>query len=284
MTAWMFVAGPVKPNNHVQGDLESLARRTRAATSTTVSSNWSATPRNKYARADTVYLWLRMQRLQGLIGQGRVIDPNPEPGDPGLPLAHKSMFDIQWDAVLTVDELLPREDVADVVTHTKIPPGGSGFAVDQQDEQAVAALWSAHLATLGVRFLPRPLLQPRAEGSGRRPPRLTKVTIPSNFRKIETQVRTFQGRFRRLLLNEYPNECAYCGLADVRLLDAAHITAVRDGGEATAENGRLLCANHHRAFDSDLLFWDPQTSTFQLTPGTGPVPPVGKQQSSQSAL
>lgn len=69
------------------------------------------------------------------------------------------------------------------------------------------------------------------------------------------RARTSQRRFRQLLLAHQPTRCAYCGLDFDGVLDAAHLTAHSQGGSASLDNGRLLCATHHRAFDLGLLRW-----------------------------
>jgi hypothetical protein len=68
-------------------------------------------------------------------------------------------------------------------------------------------------------------------------------------------VRTSQSRFRRLLLARQTHECAYCGLAFDAVLEAAHLIPHGRGGPASLANGRLLCPNHHRAFDLGLMRW-----------------------------
>ncbi len=67
--------------------------------------------------------------------------------------------------------------------------------------------------------------------------------------------RTAQQEFRALLVRRYPVRCAVCGLDVECVLEAAHLVPHAAGGRASVGNGRLLCANHHRAFDSGLLRW-----------------------------
>jgi putative restriction endonuclease len=70
----------------------------------------------------------------------------------------------------------------------------------------------------------------------------------------ETRVRLHQARFRGAVLPAYRDRCAICRLKEIRLLDAAHITADLDeGGDAVVSNGLSLCTIHHRAFDHDLV-------------------------------
>lgn len=84
--------------------------------------------------------------------------------------------------------------------------------------------------------------------------------------------RLHQRDFKLLLLRTYPAECTYCGLAVREVLDAAHLVADSDGGRASADNGRLLCANHHRAFDAGLLEWT--GATFVPAEGAPSIPPL----------
>jgi putative restriction endonuclease len=70
----------------------------------------------------------------------------------------------------------------------------------------------------------------------------------------DAKVRLHQGRFRGLVLPAYRERCAICRLKEVRLLDAAHITADSySSGAASIQNGLSLCTIHHRAFDQQLM-------------------------------
>lgn len=70
----------------------------------------------------------------------------------------------------------------------------------------------------------------------------------------EAKVRLHQARFRGLVLPAYRDSCAICRLKEVRLLDAAHITAdAQSTGAAAIQNGLSLCTIHHRAFDQQLV-------------------------------
>lgn len=69
-----------------------------------------------------------------------------------------------------------------------------------------------------------------------------------------SKVRLHQRQFRAQVLSAYTDHCAICRLRYPQLLDAAHITADRDGtGYATVDNGLSLCKIHHQAYDSNLL-------------------------------
>ena len=70
----------------------------------------------------------------------------------------------------------------------------------------------------------------------------------------EVQRRIHQGAFRERVLRAYRNQCAFCALQHVELLDAAHITPDSAlHGEPVVSNGMSLCRLHHAAFDRLLL-------------------------------
>lgn len=74
------------------------------------------------------------------------------------------------------------------------------------------------------------------------------------YEERTSRVRLHQRQFRAQVLSAYTDHCAICRLRYPQLLDAAHITADRDGtGYATVDNGLSLCKIHHQAYDSNLL-------------------------------
>lgn len=73
--------------------------------------------------------------------------------------------------------------------------------------------------------------------------------------EVLTRQRTSQSEFRQRLLASGPVECAICGLTLPEILEAAHLVPHAQGGRASRANGRLLCANHHRAYDARLYRW-----------------------------
>lgn len=60
-------------------------------------------------------------------------------------------------------------------------------------------------------------------------------------------------KFRNKVLEAYGNQCAVCRCKEAKLLEAAHIKAVADGGKDDVENGICLCANHHLMLDAKLI-------------------------------
>lgn len=57
--------------------------------------------------------------------------------------------------------------------------------------------------------------------------------------------------FRKAVLERWNNRCAVCGETEMIVLQAAHIVAVKDGGNDSPNNGICLCANHHLMFDGE---------------------------------
>jgi len=78
--------------------------------------------------------------------------------------------------------------------------------------------------------------------------------IERRYKLREVSQRLHQVQFRGIVLPAYRDSCAICRLKEMRLLDAAHITADADPlGEPRVSNGLSLCSIHHRAFDQDLV-------------------------------
>lgn len=146
--------------------------------------------------------------------------------------------DIDWLA-LTPSAPLANEDLSgDVKAMTHRYP----MAIYDPDElSALDQAWTDHLA--------------KSEEA-------SVLPLLRDTRKVLREERTFQGKFRNLVLDTHGRQCAVCGLAEESILDAAHIVAHADGGLPTAENGRPLCANHHRAYDRQLLAWHDDEQAF----------------------
>jgi putative restriction endonuclease len=87
----------------------------------------------------------------------------------------------------------------------------------------------------------------------------TSISEPaSNARRIYltavVKQRLHQRGFRERVLRAYREQCAFCRLRHLELLDAAHIIPDGEpGGEPTVNNGISLCKFHHAAFDRLLL-------------------------------
>jgi putative restriction endonuclease len=87
----------------------------------------------------------------------------------------------------------------------------------------------------------------------------TSIAEPaSNARRVYltavVKQRLHQRGFRERVLRAYREQCAFCRLRHLELLDAAHIIPDGEpGGEPTVNNGISLCKFHHAAFDGLLL-------------------------------
>ena len=71
--------------------------------------------------------------------------------------------------------------------------------------------------------------------------------------------RLHQASFREAVITAYNGRCAFSGLPEQRLLDAAHIIADKDEqlGQPVVPNGLPLSKIHHAAFDTHLIGIDP---------------------------
>ncbi len=66
--------------------------------------------------------------------------------------------------------------------------------------------------------------------------------------------RLHQRSFREKVLRAYRDQCAFCRLRHLELLDAAHIIPDSEpGGDPIVTNGLALCKLHHAAFDKYFL-------------------------------
>lgn len=71
-------------------------------------------------------------------------------------------------------------------------------------------------------------------------------------------IRLHQRAFRARVLTAYKEQCAFCRLRHLQLLDAAHIIPDKEkGGEPVVPNGLSLCKIHHAAYDSNIIGVDP---------------------------
>lgn len=258
MTSFLFTAMPSAwdPESTDPEWLEDMAERF-AQGRPLETSRWSTTRKTGFKPGDRAYLLVQGSGPRGIVGSGHIVNGEVFPDDDwrgGSGLAQ--YVDIEWDAFLPMTDVLPTTDLQVIAPNTWWRPQGSGTAIKPQDETPVEQAWIEHLADHDL--------------SGA--PALSYSTkVQRAYRLALGKVRLHQRRFRALLLRSYPAECAYCGLDVMEVLEAAHLVADADGGEASVENGRLLCPNHHRALDAGLLRWT--GASFALSDPARPVPP-----------
>lgn len=197
---------------------------------------------------DVVYLLLQGTGSRGIIASGRVISGDlktenhwHQPGD------EVTTVDIHWDTTVLPDEALGTEFLRDKYPRTNWTPRANSTEVAAREEDDLAEEWSTRLIRLGHR-VHRTRRRRRSMDLARKTPKTydTSVVI----------ARSHMRAYRWDLLNIHPPFCAYCGIEDVNVLDAVHLVPLALGGESTPANGRLLCANHHRAFVQGTLKWD----------------------------
>ena len=78
------------------------------------------------------------------------------------------------------------------------------------------------------------------------------------YATAEALHRLHQAEFRVRVLSAYKEQCAFCRLRHIQLLDAAHIIPDgEEGGEPVVANGISLCKIHHAAFDNNMVGVNP---------------------------
>ena len=202
---------------------------------------WSTQRVRGYRPGDRAYLLLQGSGPRGIIGSGSITDgevyvDKDWRGGSG----EADYVDIAWDAFVPMNDALPTAELQTIAPDTWWQPMGSGTAIKPQDEAAVELAWAEHVGAVHS-----PTGAPADEDP----------IVERGYRDAVRKVRLHQRRFRALLLRTYEPECAYCGTDVLAVLEAAHLIPDAEGGEASVENGRLLCANHHRALDAGLITW-----------------------------
>lgn len=79
------------------------------------------------------------------------------------------------------------------------------------------------------------------------------IIIKNTVTEIETKIkqRIGQDKLRKIVLNNYDNKCAICGLSHSDLLNCSHIVpwSIDELNRLNPENAICLCAMHDRLFD-----------------------------------
>jgi len=86
------------------------------------------------------------------------------------------------------------------------------------------------------------------------------------------------------VIKRYGQQCAFCEIKEARLLEAAHIRPVSKNGSDDPRNGLVLCANHHKAIDNDLVGIRPSTLELIALNANTPLTSLGVTRPSISHL
>jgi putative restriction endonuclease len=108
--------------------------------------------------------------------------------------------------------------------------------------------WDGQALKTRVAFGPNPeTMAPPTDGMERR------------YALRTVKQRLHQATFREAVIAAYDGRCAFSGLPEPLLLDAAHIIADKDDrlGQPVVTNGIPLSKIHHAAFDAHLIGIDP---------------------------
>lgn len=212
---------------------EAIAASGSAPGQWSTGSRWSG-----IEPGDRIYLFQVGAKNRGVIGSGHAtseIEPGPHWDDQRTDEA--PYIKIAWDALVDPEDLLSwdRIEANDRAFPQKFQSGGA--RIEGPRTAALESLWQEHIDEVAL------------EDAGAPP----AVGIPVSYTYGVAKQRNHQRRFRALLFRHYKAECWVCGFDQVEILEAAHMIRDADGGDATVENGRLLCPNHHRALDAGLF-------------------------------
>jgi hypothetical protein len=79
--------------------------------------------------------------------------------------------------------------------------------------------------------------------------------LQMHFRLVKARAQ--QHEFRRSVLDAQGRQCALCDIGLPAVLDAAHLIPKEHDGTDDHRNGLVLCALHHRMFDTNFFKIDP---------------------------
>lgn len=230
------------PNNYKWDEKEFQGIQNQIQAGASVPFSWSiGTRRQGIAPGDRIYMFHVGSENRGLIGSGHATSeifmlPHWDEERPD----EAPYVEVSWDALLNPEHLLPWKTIRDHVPEFPKVFMSGGVRLESTYSEALEALWQDHVEQLALGpSKPRPG-QP----------------IEKGYKYYLAKRRSHQRRFRALLLAHYDAECIVCGLEEVAILEAAHLIADADGGLPTVENGRLMCPNHHKAFDAHFFHLD----------------------------
>lgn len=215
----------------------------------TVEGQWSIYSNRKQVRVgDRVFLRKTGQHAPGVIASGWVVSEvytalhwdQTRPGE-------TYYIDIEWDAMLDTEDVLETSALASEFPHSLWTAAGGGASIPDDIAVELERDWA--------RYLEPEIATGGGEDSGNR---AYREEIKREYGEVLARRRKHQRAFRKLLLAEREHRCAYdqCDIDEPRILDAAHIIPDSEEGEPVLENGLLMCRNHHRAMDLEMLVYD----------------------------
>lgn len=211
-----------------------------------VGGNWSIyANRKQIAVGDRVFLRKTGKHVPGVIAAGWATSAAyaAEHWDPSQS-GEVHYVDIAWDSMVDTEDVLGLTQFAEEFPHSVWHAAGGGARVPDDIAVKLEQDWTRHLDA-EVR-------------EGERAPESFRRLIEREYGLALVRQRRHQRAFRKLLLAKREHRCAYdmCGIDELAILEAAHIMPDSEDGAPTLENGLLMCRNHHRAMDAELLTFD----------------------------
>ena len=94
-----------------------------------------------------------------------------------------------------------------------------------------------------------------------------ELHTPTTKQVRQIAARPGQQRFKFNVFKRYGATCAFCGLAVVELIDAAHLCPKEHFGTDDPRNGLPLCALHHRVLDCGFVAIEPNSFAIKVRSG-----------------
>lgn len=234
------------PDGWLWPDDERLAILSETLSGNTFEGRWSISANStKVNIGDRVFLRKAGMKPRGIVASGVVTgSPMIGPHWAGEDGRAATYVVVEWDAMVEPEDVLDLSELAEHYPSGPWRAQSGGARIPEEAREALEVEWGAHHAGKVSSY---------RQSSGTTPSREREIEVSYGLYLART--RRHQRAFRALLLRELPHECEFpgCGITSVKVLDAAHIVRDSEGGEATLDNGLLLCANHHRAMDADLV-------------------------------
>lgn len=234
------------PENYIWPDDDRLGILAETMSGSTYMERWSIYANlTKVRIGDRVFLRKTGLQPRGIVASGIVS---------GAPVADAhwadiegrptTYVDIDWDAMVEPEDVLDLSDLAEEHPSSAWAAPGGGARIPEEAREALESAWDSHVDEVLSSYRANTESEPSHEQE-----------IRVRYGHAVVKIRRHQREFRKLLLNELLHECEFpgCGITSVEVLDAAHIVPDAEGGQATLDNGLLLCANHHRAMDKKLM-------------------------------